>query len=157
MKEVLARTKPKDLFTFVVSDNSANLQTTFRPPLTLRTNRDYELTMVNLETYYSFANIRKGNNSFKWSIDEGKTCTLLPIPTGCYELKAINVEITRIRGNNDNIIFPNVNTLQCILTVVSAKCKVSFNTSNSLASILDFEQDIAYGVDVTRVKNLLIL
>ena len=48
------------------------------------------LQTVNLETYYSFANIRKGNNSFKWSIDEGKTWTLLHIPTGCYELKAIN-------------------------------------------------------------------
>ena len=73
MKEVLARTKPKDSFTLVVSDNSGNIQTTFSPPLNLQPNRDYELAMVNLEMYYSFANIQKGNNSFKWSIDEGKT------------------------------------------------------------------------------------
>ena len=33
MKEVLVRTKPKDSFTLVVSDNSANIQTTFTPPL----------------------------------------------------------------------------------------------------------------------------
>ena len=64
MKEVLVRTKPKDSFTLVVSENSANIQTTFSPPLNLQPNRDYELAMVNLETYYSFANIRKGNNSF---------------------------------------------------------------------------------------------
>ena len=63
MKEVLVRTKPKDSFTLVVSDNSTNIQTTFSPPLNLQANRDYELAMVNLETYYSFANIRKGNNS----------------------------------------------------------------------------------------------
>ena len=63
MKEVLVRTKPKDSFTLVVSDNSANIQTTFSTPLYLQANR--ELTMVNLETYYSFANIRKVNNSFK--------------------------------------------------------------------------------------------
>ena len=56
MKEVLARTKPKDSFTFV-SDNSATIQTTFGPPLDLQANRDDELAMVNLETYYSFANI----------------------------------------------------------------------------------------------------
>ena len=74
MNEVLVRTKPKDSFTLVVSDNSANIQTTFNPPLYLRANRNYELTMVNLQTYYSFANIRKGdNNLFKWSIDVGKT------------------------------------------------------------------------------------
>ena len=65
MKEVLVRTKPKDLFTLVVSANSANIQTTFSPLLNLQANRDYELAMVNLETYYSFANILKGNNSFK--------------------------------------------------------------------------------------------
>ena len=77
MKEVLMRTKPKDSFTLVVSDSSANIQTTFSHTLSLQANRDYELAMVNLETYYSFANIRKGNNSFKWSIDERKTWTLL--------------------------------------------------------------------------------
>ena len=39
MKEVLVRTKPKDSFTLVVSDNSANIQTTFSPPLYLQPNR----------------------------------------------------------------------------------------------------------------------
>ena len=146
MKEVLVRTKPKDSFTLVVSDNSANVQTTFSRPLNLQATRDYELAMVNLETYYSFANFREGNNSFKWSIDEGKTWTLLHIPTGCYELKAINAEITRIRGNSDNTILPNVNTLQCLLTVVDAKCKVRFDVPNSLACVLGFKQDIVYGV-----------
>ena len=146
MKEVLVRTKPKDSFTLVVSDNSANLQTIFSPPLNLQANRDYELAMVNLETYYSFTNIRKGNNSFKWRIDEGKTWTLLHIPTGCYELKAINAGIARIRGNSDITILPNANTLQCILTVVNAKCKVSIDVPNSLSSVLGFKQDIVYGV-----------
>ena len=49
-------------------------------------------------------------------------------------------------GNIDITILPNVNTLQCILTVVGAKCKVSFDTPNSLASVLGFKQDIFYGV-----------
>ena len=97
--------------------------------------------MVNLETYSSFANIRKGNNSFKWSIDEGKAWTLLHIPTGCYELKAMNAEITHIRGNSDISILPSVNRLQCILTVVGAKCKVSFDVPNSLASVFVFQRD----------------
>ena len=50
--------------------------------------------MLNLETYYSFANIREGdNNSFKWSVDKGKTLTIIHVSTGCYELKAVNVGI----------------------------------------------------------------
>ena len=88
MKEVLLRTKPKDSFTLVVSDNSANIQTTFNPPLYLQANRNYELAMVNLETYYSFANIQGDNNSFKWSDDDGNTWTIHHVPKGCYELKA---------------------------------------------------------------------
>ena len=145
MKELLVRTKPKDSFALIVSDNSPNTRTTFNPPLYLQANRNYELTMVNLETYYSFANIRDDNNSFKWSVDGGKTWTTLHMPTGCYELKAINAVLIRIHGNSDITILPNVNTLQCILTVVGAKCKVSFDIPNSLASVLGFERSI-YGV-----------
>ena len=96
MKEVLVRTKPKDSFTLVVSDNIANIQTTFNAPLYLQANRNYELAMVNLETYYAFANIREVNSSFKWSADDGKTWTILYVPTGCYELNAVNAEIIRI-------------------------------------------------------------
>ena len=154
MKEVLVRTKPKDLFTLVVSDNSANIQTTFNPPLYLQANRDYELAMVNLKTYYSFANLRKDNNSFKWSVDGGTTWILLHVPTGCYELKAINAGITCIRGNSDITILPNVNTLQCILTVVRAKCKVCFDVPNSRASVLGSKQNIAYGVGRHANGNL---
>ena len=52
MDEVLVRTKPKDSFTLAVSDSSANIQTAFNLPLYLQANRNYELEMVNLETYY---------------------------------------------------------------------------------------------------------
>ena len=136
MKEVLVRTKPKDSFTLVVSYNSANIQTTFNSPLYQQADHDYELAMVNLDTYYSFANIREDNNSFKWSVDNGKTWTIPHVPTGCYEL---NAEIIRIRGNSDITILPNVNMLQCILTVVGAKCKVSFDVPNSVASVHGFK------------------
>ena len=150
MKEVLVGTKPNDSFTLVVSDSSANIQTTSNHPLYLQPNRNYELAMVNLGTYYSFANIREGeNNSFKWSVDDGKASTILHVPTGCYELKDINAEMIRIRGNIDITILPNVNTL----TVAGAKCKVSFDVPNSLASVLGFKRSI-YGVGRHSSENL---
>ena len=98
--------------------------------------------MMNLETYHSFANIREVNNSFKWSVGDGKTWTILHVPRGCYELKAINAEIIRIRGNSDITILLNVNTLQCILTVVGAKCKVSFDVPNCLATRFQAEHSL---------------
>ena len=109
--------------------------------------------MVNLETYYSFANFRGDNDSFKWSVDNGKTWAILHVPTGCYELNATNAEIIRIHGNNDIRILPNVNTLQCILTVVGAKCKVSFDVPNSIASVIGFKRSI-YGVGRHASENL---
>ena len=39
-------------------------------------------------------------------------------------------------------ILPNVNTLQCILTVVGAKCKVSFDVPNCLVSVFGFKRGI---------------
>ena len=140
---VAVRTMAKDSFTIVVSEGCASIQTVFTSPLYLKNGRDYELAMVNRETYYSFANIRTDNNSLKWSGDGGTTWTLL---TRCYELKVINAEITGMRGGNSDItILPNFNTLQCIVNVVGAKVKVSFDVPNSLASVLGFNKSI-YGV-----------
>ena len=51
-------------------------------------------------------------------------------------------------------ILPNINTLQCILTVVGAKYKVSFDVPNSLASVLGFKQNIVYGVGRHASENL---
>ena len=53
MKEVLVRTKPKDSFALVVSDNSANIQTTFNPPLYLQANHNYESRNVLFIRKYS--------------------------------------------------------------------------------------------------------
>ena len=119
------RTLAKDSSAIVVSGGRTSVQTVFTHPLYLKNGRDHELAMVNLETHYSFAIIRVD----KW--------TLFHIPTGCYELKAIN-------GNSDITIHPNVNTLQCILNVVGTKLKVSFDVPNSLASVPGFNR-ITYG------------
>ena len=100
---VVVRAMAQDLSTIVVSGDSASVQTVFTPPLYSKNGRYYELAMVNLETYYSFANIPADNNSLEWSGDGDKTWTTLYIPTGCYEVKAKNAEIMRIRGGNSDI------------------------------------------------------
>ena len=87
------------------------------------------------------------------SVDGGRTWTILHVRTECYELKAINDEIIRIRGNSDITNLPNVNTLQCILTVVGAKCKVSFDVPNSPTDVLGFKRSI-YGIGCHASENL---
>ena len=63
MKEILVRTKTQKIHFHSLYHSSANIQTTFNPPLYQQANRNYELAMVNLETYYSFANIQEGDNN----------------------------------------------------------------------------------------------
>ena len=66
--------------------------------------------------------------------------------TSPYTYRLLRIKIIRMRGGNSEItILPNVNTLQCILNVVGAKLKVSFDVPNSLASVLGFSRS-TYGV-----------
>ena len=47
----------------------------------------------------------------------------------------------------------HVNTLQCILPVVGAKCKVSFDVPNSLASVLGFKLHCKIHSSYKRVRG----
>ena len=127
-----------------MSGSNSDIHTLFSPPINLRADRDYELAMVNLETYYSFANIRDTNNCLKWKGKGDKEWRLVRVSVGCYELKDISEEICRLRGNTDLTFLPNVNTLQCIMTIVGTDLKVSFDTPSSLADVLGFEKNKVY-------------
>ena len=85
--------------------------------------------------------------------------------------RSIKVHVTQQSINTYTMFFysgitilPNVITLQFILTVVGAKCKVSFDVPNSLASVLGFKRS-SYGVgchasenlvDITSVNSILV-
>src|SRR5687768_13300539 len=61
---------------------------------------DFEIAFVNLETWYSFANVTSSNNKFRYSVDGGNTWKLISIETGSYELESINDEIQRLMKIN---------------------------------------------------------
>jgi len=75
MEEILRKiernTGPKDSFQITVSDNSTDFITKFQPPLQLKKGVEYEIALLNFETYYSFPNIDTSNNNFKYSPDGG--------------------------------------------------------------------------------------
>ena len=50
-------TEPKESFQIVVSDNKTKFMTRFNPHIQLKTDKKYEIALVNLETYYSFPNV----------------------------------------------------------------------------------------------------
>ena len=62
LKQIENNTEPKRSFSIVVSDNQTRFKTWFKPPIQLNKKKDYEIALINLETYYSFPNIDRSNN-----------------------------------------------------------------------------------------------
>ena len=118
-----AELKPKSFI--CVSGNKSRLKTSFIPPLKFPPSSRYEMAPTSLETYYSFPNIDASNNHLKVLLDDGKTWMDIHIPTGCYEIKAINKELQlfimkKIGYKEDEkriILPPNPNTLRCVLEI----------------------------------------
>ena len=57
LKQIVNNTEPKRSFSIVVSENKSTFKTqahTFKPPIQLDKKKDYEIALINLETYYSF-------------------------------------------------------------------------------------------------------
>ena len=117
--------------------------------LTLELDRDkvYEITLVNLETHYSFPNIDETNNVFVYSPDNGNSWVKIKIPEGSYEIDDINNTIQHEmekRGHHDPInedycinISANSNTLKSVL-ILEEDYQVDFTHQNSLAKVLGF-------------------
>ena len=67
LKQIVNNTEPMRSFSVVVSDNKTRFKTWFKPPIQLDKRKDYEIALINLETYYSFPKIDRSNNCFSYS------------------------------------------------------------------------------------------
>ena len=93
--------KPSELI--FGSGHDATIVTTFNPPLIFPSTCHYEMALIRLETYYSFANIDATNNHISITIDGGLTWLDIKLQIGCYEIKAINSELQRIIAEKADI------------------------------------------------------
>lgn len=126
--------------TFVVSnlDNNCHIKTKFNPTLELDKNKEYEMALVNLETYWSFPNITEKNNLLRYS--NGSEWTEIKIPKGAYELKQINDVVQYQLGLHFGsiTITANINTLKSVLTI-QGNYEVDFTVPNSINTVLGFD------------------
>ena len=146
-KQIVNNTEPKRPFSIVVSDNKTRFKTWFKPPIQLDKKKDYEITLINLETYYSFPNIDRSKNCFTYS--PGPSAPWFDIiPEVSYHVEDINEFIHRqIRKNGhydkakdkDNFeIFANTNTLKSEM-FLNNSCEFDFGRYNSINSLLGFD------------------
>ena len=111
----------------------------------MREEKAYEMALVNLETYYSIPNIHAGNNSFRYSPDDGANRSPVAVSAGSYGIEDINDGLQRqLRLNKHKtkiILDANRSTLRATLTL-ALHYQVDFNVPNSISSELGFKRQI---------------
>ena len=130
----------------VMSGDGSRLRTSFNPPLEWPlTSVGYEMSLLRLETYFSFPNIDSTNNMMRISI--ARKWYVIQIPTGCYDIDSINnvvqrllIQLTGVKEKEKHVILTaNRNTLRCTLEIRDGTTIVDFNVDNSLRSVLGFD------------------
>ena len=170
LRKLVEHAEPKRSYQFIVSARTARIGTDFTPALVFQSKIcQYEIALIKLETYYSFANINHSNNKMNVSFDKGTSWKLITIPTGCYELKAINDTLQSLivsAGGKSQMInlSPNVNTLRCILNITDENYQIDFTIDNCLCTVLGFNAKIyKHGqyesdrlVDIMNINSILV-
>ena len=163
VKQIVDNTNPKSSFHILLSDKKSDIKTKFTSQLVLDETKEFEMALVNLETYYSFPNIDRTNNNFRYSPDNGKSWFNIDIAEGCYELEDIDDYIQRIMKINRHYDLANEkpyiklkvnrNTLRSILNLAE-KYKVDFfTTPNSISSVLGFNKRV-YSAGYNESENI---
>jgi hypothetical protein len=148
LKQIAKNTKPKQSFQIILSSKLTNFNTKFNPPIHLNKDSSYEIALVNLETYYSFPNIDKNNNTLYFrklvknsGIPERFS---VRIPIGSYEIDDLNkvfADKLKREGHGKVVTFtPNLNTLKCIMKIEDGY-QINFR-KNELGALLGFSRDV---------------
>ena len=86
LKQIVKNMAHKTAFQIIVSGNESKFTTRLNLALELDRDKEYEIALVNLETYYSFPNIDETNNVFVYSPDNGNSWVKIKILEGSYEI-----------------------------------------------------------------------
>ena len=161
-EKIEQNTSPKSSLQIIVSNNKTKFKTRFSPPIQLEKDTQYEIALVNLETYYSFPNVDASNNYFRYSPDNGITWFEIYIDEGSYDITDINDTIQqkmRQNGHYDSAnekyyitISANSNTLKSFL-ILENNYHVDFRPLISISSLLGFDHNI-YTLDFQQSENV---
>lgn len=151
--------------TFSFTGNTSELSVNYYPPIYLSNNIQYEIGLINFETYNTIPNIDDKNNVIK--IGPHK----IQFPIGTYEITDIDQYIQKQiedlnRKQNFNctlLLHANANTLK---TEIKCTHAIDLSMKNSLASILGFNYEVlppnqlhisSKPIDILKVNTLKIL
>ena len=152
IQEINAKTgdyKKKGSVSLIFSSNTTDWTTQVSPPILFDNRDNYEVALIDLETYYSFPNIDTTNNQFVYIV--GTTPKVITIPTGAYSIENVNNAIQAgMRVNGDwnasagtyyITITTNPPTLGSTISIATGY-SVDFTLPFSLANLLGFNTTV---------------
>ena len=147
LKHIVNNTESMRSFSIIVSDNKTRFKTWFKPPIQLDKSKNYEIALINLQTYYSFPNIDISNNCFSYSPGANAPWVDIITPQGSYHVEDINDFIQReMRTNgyydeendkNNVEISANTNTLRSEMFLKN-NYEIYFRKDKSINNLLGF-------------------
>jgi hypothetical protein len=143
LKQIVKNTAPKFTQTIIVTDDKTDFEVKFNPPLELDNDKDYEVALMDLETYYSFPNVDESNNKFNYRKGGVGYNPLksIHIPTGAHELDSIMNEINKqLTANGDQgaiILTFSQNTMLTTMTIQPGY-EVDFEYDNTIGTMFGF-------------------
>jgi hypothetical protein len=138
---------------FVFSSNKTSWTTNFEKSIHVDNDQNqYEIALLNLETYNRIPNIDESNNIFVYSVSTNHRLKhKIKIPVGSYDITDINAVIQKTmkqRGHWDRenekyliTLSANNSTLKCELQLKDF-VMVDLTNEKSLANLLGFEKKI---------------
>ena len=151
LKQIVNNTEPKRSFSILVSNNKTRFKTWFKPPIQLHNKKDYDIAIINLESYYSFPNIDRSDNCFRYSPGANMPWFDIIIPEGSYHVEDINEFIQRemrqndhydeVNDNNNVDISANTNTLKSEMFLKN-NYEVEFRTDKCINRLLRFHSNL---------------
>ena len=163
LKTIVKQSESKPGYYVTITGRKSEIVTSFSPPLSFPSDRNFEMACCSVETFYSFPNIDSQNNSMKVSLDDGKKWFVIKIPTGSYEIRAINYTVKKLierKGkrkksmSNSLCLSPNRNTLRCEMTL-DKNVQVDFRgRDGTLRSVLGFAEKLYKGPETFESEQI---
>lgn len=128
---------------FILTGQSSVLSYDFNPPIYLEEGVDYEIGLVNFDSFYSIPNVDDKSNTFLWW-DESGLKHEVQIPTGAYEINSLLDAMKReILKEDEDAVITTEFDMNTAKVIIRTNRKLSFNVSNSLGTILGYgEKDL---------------
>ena len=136
----------KETYKMKFQSDTSDFTILFANPIHLNPKRNYQFALRRFSVYNSLSNVDRNNNRFTVSPDNGRTSIDLFIPSGAYEITALNTRLQAMLKQKNHVdaitIEADENTGRTLLLIKKTGYQVNFTEPKSLNTLLGFKPQI---------------